>query len=52
MIGFGARMAGGCQSGHAIAGIAMLNPASVVAGACFFAGGIVSVQLLAALFGA
>ncbi len=46
MIGYGARAAGGCQSGHAITGMALLNPPSVLAGALFFAGGIVSVQLL------
>lgn len=51
MIGYGARMAGGCQSGHAIAGIALLNPPSILAGACFFVGGIVSVQALFAAFG-
>ena len=46
MIGFGARAAGGCQSGHAITGMALLNPPSVLAGGLFFVGGIVSVQLL------
>lgn len=46
MIGFGARAAGGCQSGHAITGMALLNPPSVLAGALFFVGGIISVQLL------
>lgn len=46
MIGYGARAAGGCQSGHAITGMALLNPPSVLAGGLFFVGGIVSVQLL------
>ncbi|MDZ7266451.1 MAG: YeeE/YedE family protein [candidate division KSB1 bacterium] len=46
MIGYGARLAGGCTSGHAIAGIAMLNPPSVLASAGFFVGGFIMVQLL------
>jgi uncharacterized protein len=50
LIGFGARLAGGCQSGHAIAGIALLNPSSMLAGALFFVGGIVAVQAVFALF--
>ncbi|MCO4763713.1 MAG: YeeE/YedE family protein [Myxococcales bacterium] len=50
LIGIGARMAGGCQSGHAITGMALLNPPSVLAGGLFFVGGIVSVQTLFGLF--
>jgi uncharacterized membrane protein YedE/YeeE len=46
MIGYGARAAGGCTSGHSIAGLSMLNPPSVLASAGFFAGGIVMVQIL------
>jgi uncharacterized protein len=46
MIGYGARAAGGCTSGHSIAGMAMLNPPSVLASAGFFAGGIFMVQFL------
>ena len=46
LIGYGARAAGGCQSGHAIMGMSLLNPPSVVSGAGFFVGGIVAVQLL------
>ena len=45
-IGFGSRMAGGCQSGHSIAGIALLNPPSIVASIGFFIGGVVMVQAL------
>ncbi|MCA9524459.1 MAG: YeeE/YedE family protein, partial [Myxococcales bacterium] len=45
-MGLGARMAGGCTSGHAITGVSLLNWPSMVAGAGFFAGGIVIVQLL------
>jgi uncharacterized membrane protein YedE/YeeE len=51
LIGLGARMAGGCQSGHAINGISMLNPPSVLASAGFFVGGLVAVQSLFAWFG-
>ena len=40
LVGFGARWAGGCTSGHSITGIAELQPASLVATICFFAGGV------------
>ncbi len=40
LVGFGARYAGGCTSGHAVTGIANLNPPSMLATACFFAGGL------------
>lgn len=50
-MGFGARMAGGCTSGHAIAGLSLRNLPSLVAAVGFFAGGIIVVQLLFA-FGA
>ncbi|MCA9793461.1 MAG: YeeE/YedE family protein [Candidatus Eremiobacteraeota bacterium] len=40
LVGFGARYAGGCTSGHSITGIANLNPTSVLATACFFSGGL------------
>jgi uncharacterized membrane protein YedE/YeeE len=46
LIGYGARAAGGCTSGHSIAGLAMLNPPSVLASAGFFVGGILMVQSL------
>lgn len=46
MLGYGARAAGGCQSGHAITGLALLNPPSLLAAAGFFAGGVAAVQLL------
>lgn len=39
-IGFGARYAGGCTSGHSITGISNLNWPSLLATACFFAGGL------------
>ena len=40
LVGFGARWAGGCTSGHAISGLADLQPGSLVAVAGFFAGGL------------
>ena len=46
MMGWGARMADGCTSGHAISGIALGNWPSMLAGGLFFVGGIVAVQLL------
>ena len=39
-VGFGARYAGGCTSGHAISGISNLNWPSLLATASFFAGGL------------
>ena len=50
LMGAGARLAGGCTSGHVIAGCALLNPASLLAGALFFSGGLVTVQVLFRLF--
>lgn len=46
MIGYGARLAGGCPSGHSIAGMSMLNPPSILASAGFFVGGIIMVNVL------
>ena len=40
LVGFGARYAGGCTSGHAITGIANLNWPSLVATVFFFVGGL------------
>lgn len=40
LVGFGARMAGGCTSGHAITGMAELRASSLVAVLGFFAGGL------------
>jgi uncharacterized membrane protein YedE/YeeE len=46
LMGYGARLAGGCTSGHAIAGCALVSPPSLVAAAGFFAGALATVQLL------
>ncbi|HUF89644.1 MAG TPA: YeeE/YedE thiosulfate transporter family protein [Gemmatimonadota bacterium] len=40
LVGFGTRYAGGCTSGHGITGLATLQPASMLAVAGFFAGGL------------
>lgn len=46
LVGFGARWAKGCTSGHAIMGLAELQPASAIAVAGFFAGGLAATHLL------
>jgi uncharacterized protein len=43
---FGARMAGGCTSGHGISGTLQLSAASWVALFCFFASGVVTAWLM------
>ncbi len=43
---FGARIAGGCTSGHGISGIAQLSAGSTLAVAGMFAGGILAARLL------
>jgi len=40
LVGFGTAYGGGCTSGHAIAGLADLQPASFFAVCGFFAGGL------------
>jgi len=46
LVGFGARWAGGCTSGHAISGLSVFEPASLVAVLGFFAGGLLVVWWL------
>jgi uncharacterized protein len=51
LVGFGARWAGGCTSGHAITGLANLEWASLVAVIAFFAGGLLMAHaIVPALF--
>lgn len=50
-LGFGARWAGGCTSGHGISGTLQLVVSSWVSAICFFIGGIVAAQLLFKVFG-
>ena len=46
LVGFGTAYAGGCTSGHAIAGLADFQPASLLAVCGFFAGGLAGTFLL------
>lgn len=46
LIGFGARYAGGCTSGHAISGLSNLQLPSLIAVVGFFIGGLVMIHLL------
>lgn len=46
LVGFGTAYAGGCTSGHGISGVADLQPASMLALAGFFAGGLVATWFL------
>lgn len=50
LIGFGARLAGGCTSGHSILGIAQLSRASLVATLSFMGGGFVIANLVFRIF--
>jgi uncharacterized membrane protein YedE/YeeE len=46
LVGFGTAYAGGCTSGHAIAGLADLQVASLVAVCGFFAGGLATTYFI------
>jgi uncharacterized membrane protein YedE/YeeE len=46
LVGFGARYAGGCTSGHAIMGLGNLQPASLLAVVGFFIGGLLVTHLV------
>ena len=46
LVGFGARYAGGCTSGHAISGLSNLQLPSLVAVIGFFIGGLIMTHLL------
>ena len=46
LVGFGARYAGGCTSGHAISGISNLQLPSLIAVIGFFIGGLVMIHLI------
>ncbi|HPQ42014.1 MAG TPA: YeeE/YedE thiosulfate transporter family protein [bacterium] len=50
VLGFGARWAGGCTSGHGISGLIQLSVASLAAVVCFFAAGIATAFLMVHLF--
>jgi uncharacterized protein len=46
LIGFGARWAGGCTSGHSITGMAQLQLPSLLSTVGFFIGGLILTHLL------
>lgn len=46
LMAFGARMAGGCTSGHGISGTLQLSVGSWIAVVCFFAAGIATAMLM------
>ena len=46
LVGFGARYAGGCTSGHAISGLSSLQLPSLIAVIGFFIGGLIMVHLI------
>lgn len=46
LVGFGARYAGGCTSGHAITGLATLQKASLIAVIGFFIGGLITAHFI------
>ncbi len=46
LVGFGARYAGGCTSGHAIMGISNLQVPSIIATCCFMIGGFVMANFI------
>lgn len=43
---FGARMAGGCPSGHGISGLMQMSISGFIALACFFIGGIIVARMI------
>jgi uncharacterized membrane protein YedE/YeeE len=51
LVGFGARWAGGCTSGHSIMGIAQGQKASIAATIGFMAAGMITAHLLFRLWG-
>lgn len=51
MIGFGARLAGGCTSGHGIVGIAQMAPSSLVAMSAFMVAGVTVTNVLMRVIG-
>ena len=46
LVGFGARYAGGCTSGHSISGISNLQVPSMIATVGFFVGGIIMIHFI------
>ena len=50
-IGFGARWANGCTSGHGISGTLQLTVSSWISAICFFIGGILTAHIIFRLIG-
>jgi uncharacterized membrane protein YedE/YeeE len=46
LVGFGARYAGGCTSGHAIMGLSDLQWPSLIATICFMIGGFIMANFI------
>ena len=46
LVGFGARYANGCTSGHCIMGNSLLNVGSLISTICFFIGGLITTWLI------
>ena len=46
LIGFGTRWADGCTAGHAITGLSLFSPASLIAVVGFFAGGLIATHFI------
>lgn len=46
LLGFGARLAGACTTGHALVGGAMMNPPSLLAAGVFFLSAMLATQAL------
>lgn len=51
VMGFGARTAGGCTSGHGLSGMSLASPASIASTATFFATAVALANLVAWLMG-
>jgi uncharacterized membrane protein YedE/YeeE len=51
VMGFGARTAGGCTSGHGLTGMSLASPASIAAAVTFFATAVALANLVAWLIG-
>ena len=51
LVGFGARLGGGCTSGHGVCGIARLSARSIAATAIFMASAVVVVAIVRHGFG-
>jgi uncharacterized membrane protein YedE/YeeE len=51
MMGYGARTAGGCTSGHGLCGMSLLSPTSIVSTMTFFATAVALANAFALIFG-